>query len=132
MPSSATLAKLRHWRLNSASAHWLDRVMVLAGVAVIVVTVADSLISWPSNAIWISPSSLEHAMAFVLIPTWVWLMLGFALLHRRGSNRPRLRGVGTGRVVGLVMLSVLCLAVVIGGFIIGGAKGSLRVEPLHR
>lgn len=103
--------------------------MAVAGLAIIAVAAADSLVTWSSNTIWISPTSLEHAMAFVLIPAWIWLLLGSAILYSGHGKRLQLRRIGRGPTAALAALALFCLTVVVGGFVIGGDKGSLRVLP---
>ncbi len=127
--SSDVLASLRQWRLRSRVAASLDLIVAVAGFGMITVAAIDSLITWPSNTIWIRPAVLQHAMAFVLIPGWIWFLLGSAILYGRGRNRRELRRLGRRRIAGLVALAAFCLAVIIGGFVIGGDKGSLRVLP---
>ena len=95
----------------------------------IAVAAADSVVTWFSNTIWISPTSLEHAMAFVVIPGWIWLLLGSAILYSRDGRRLQLRRLSRGPTAALAMLAAFCLAVIVGSFAIGGAKGSLRVLP---
>src|SRR3954470_15417569 len=126
---SRALASVREWRLRSRAAGVLDLIMAMAGVGIITVAAIDSLVTWPSDTIWISPMSLEHAMAFLVIPGWSWLLFGCAILPSWDSQRFDLRRIGRRRATGLVMTATVCLAVVVGGFLIGGAKGHVRVLP---
>lgn len=105
----------------------LDLATAAAGVALIVVEATDSLITWPSDRIWISPSTLEHASAFLLVP-WVWLVLGSAIAYG-GRHAPLGPPVGRRRTAVLAALAAFCLTVIIGGLITGWAKGSVRVLP---
>src|SRR3954471_9990151 len=107
----------------------LDLIMGVAGLGMITVAAVDSLVSWQSNTIWISPTSLEHGMAFVLIPGWIWLLLGSAVLYSRDRSGAQLARMGRGRAATLAVIATFCLAVIVGGFVIGGDKGSLRVLP---
>src|SRR3954468_22710376 len=126
---SRALASFREWRLRSRAAGVLDLIMAMAGVVIITVAAVDSLVTWPSDAIWISPMPLEHAMAFLVIPGWSWLLFGCAILPSWDSQRFDLRRIGHSRATGLVLTATVCLAVVVGGFVIGAAKGHLRVLP---
>src|SRR4051794_13252313 len=126
---SRALASVREWRLSSRAARVLDLIMAMAGAGVITGGAVDSLGAWAAGAVWISPMSLEHAMAFLVIPGWSWLLFGCAILPSWDSQRFDLRRIGRRRATGLVMTATVCLAVVVGGFLIGGAKGHVRVLP---
>src|SRR3954453_3626483 len=123
------MESLRQWRLRARVAGGVALIMGVAGLGMITVAAADSLVSWQSNTIWISPTSLEQGMAFVLIPGWIWLLLGSAVLYSRDRGGAQLARMGRGRAATLAVIATFCLAVIVGGFVIGGDKGHLRVLP---
>src|SRR3954453_9001744 len=90
---SIALASVREWRLRSRAAGVLDLIMAMAGVGIITFAAIDILVTWPSDAIWISPMSLEHAMAVLVIPGWSWLLLVSAILTSWDSQRFELRRI---------------------------------------
>jgi hypothetical protein len=128
-------SRVGRWRVRSPWAAVTDWIMVVAGAAIISVAAADSLVSWPSDTIWITSSRLERIVGIVLLPAWIWLMASVVMVFGipRGPKRtfltprPRKLHWRGRRAKLLAVIALFCLGVVVGGFVIGGAKGSLRV-----
>jgi hypothetical protein len=128
-------SRVGRWRVGSPWAAVTDWIMVVAGAAIISVAAADSLASWPSDTIWIPPSRLEQIVGIVLVPAWIWLMASVVMVFGipRGPKRtfltprPRKLHWRGRRAKLLAVIALFCLGVVVGGFVVGGAKGRLRV-----
>ena len=129
--------RVGRWRVRSPWAAVTDWIMVVAGAAIISVAAADSLVSWPSDTIWITPSRLEQIVGIVLVPAFIWLMASVLIVfgiprgpkHTFLTPRPRKLHWRGRRAKLLAVIALFCLGVVVGGFVVGGAKGSLRVTP---
>jgi hypothetical protein len=128
-------SRVGRWRVRSPWAAVTDWIMVVAGAAIISVAAADSLLSWPSDTIWIPPSRLEQIVGIVLVPAFIWLMVSVVMVFGipRGPKRtfltprPRKLHWRGRRAKLLAVIALFCLGVVVGGFVVGGAKGRLRV-----
>jgi hypothetical protein len=122
--------RFARWRLGSRLFAAVDGLVIALGGLVIVVPLVVALASWPSNRVLVAPTHLEHWAAVVLLPTWAWLIASAMLVYGvKQENyrspwgpRPRARAF-------LVMtaLGVVSLGTIIGGLVVGAAKGSLRV-----
>jgi hypothetical protein len=130
-------SRVGRWRVRSPWAAVTDWIMVVAGAAIISVAAADSLVSWASDTIWITPSRLEQIVGIVLVPAFIWLMASVLMVfdiprgpkHTFLTPRPRKLHWRGRRAKLLAVIALFCLGVVVGGFVVGGAKGSLRVTP---
>jgi hypothetical protein len=128
-------SRVGRWRVGSPWAAVTDWIMVVAGAAIISVAAADSLVSWPSDTIWITPSRLEQIVGIVLVPAFIWLMASVVMVFDipRGPKgtflipRPRKLHWRGWRAKLLAVIALFCLGVTVGGFVNGGAEGSLRV-----
>lgn len=124
-------------RLRSKACYAVDVVVFCLGAVLLVVPVLDSVVSWPSNAVLIEASTLEHLAAVLLIPAWAWILISVAMLigsrarratQDRDGRRWRLRNV---HVTPIVLIFAALLLLIVGvitvGFVIGADKGSLRI-----
>ncbi|WP_329561036.1 hypothetical protein [Kitasatospora sp. NBC_01266] len=143
--TTTTLARLAQWRTGSRICAAIDVAAGAAGAVLLLVAAGDSLVSWPSNRVLLGHDDLSHIAGAILIPCWVWLIGSLALVTgvsparrskteraaRRAVEKEIWRAMFPGRRVriGLGVAAVLCLGVVVGGFVVGGAKGSARTLP---
>jgi hypothetical protein len=117
-----------HWRLRSRLCAVADMIGVAAGISLYVVTGIDSVVSWPSNQVLLSEPDLSTVAAVLLLPTWLWLIFSAGMV----SGRTRYWGLSQIPVrprTCFAAAAAVCAAVVAGGFVIGAAKGSVRILP---
>lgn len=121
------------WRVRSPFCEVLDALTAFAGLVLTVLSAADSIASWHSDYVLVTPSTLEHVAGAILLPTWPWMIVSAWMVIGVRSGRlldlPRWLGM---RRRGIVVFSVavaLVLAIVVTCFVLGAAKGSLRVLP---
>jgi len=76
--------------------------------------------------------ALSRVAGILLLPSWPWLIVSavmvFGVNARRSRSRPALRIPAWPRVW-LVAGAVVAVAVIVGGFAVGAAKGAVRVLP---
>jgi hypothetical protein len=116
------------WRLRSRWCAAADMIGVAAGISLYAVAGIDSVVSWPSNQVLLSEPDLSSIAAVLLVPTWLWVILSAGMVSGRTQSwglsqmpvRPR---------TCFVAAAVVAVAVVGGGFVIGAAKGSVRILP---
>jgi hypothetical protein len=116
------------WRLRSRSCAVADMIGAAAGISLYAVAGIDSVVSWPSNQVLLSDPNLSTLTAVLLGPTWVWLIFSVGMVSWQTQSwslsqmpaRPR-----TCFVAG----AVVCVAVVAGGYVVGAAKGAVRILP---
>jgi hypothetical protein len=120
-------------------------VAAAAGGGLFVIAAVDSVVSWPSNRVLLSEPDLSRVAAVLLLPGWLWLFVSFPMVfgmpkrdrHRRGRSARR----ATDRLVwgapwsslpmraGLGLAALVCAVVVVGGSVVGAAKGHARLLP---
>lgn len=137
--------RFTQWRLRSRACAIGDIVAAAAGAGLFVIAAVDSLASWPSNRVLLSEPGLARVAAVLLAPSWLWLFVSFPMVFgipRRNPDRRRrsttratdrpIRGAPWSSLpirFGLGLAAVVCVVVVVGGFIVGAAKGHTRVRP---
>ena len=86
------------------------------------------MVSWPSNQVLLSDPDLSAIAAVLLGPTWVWLILSAGMVP--GWTRSwRLSQMPARPRTCFAAAAVVCVAVVAGGFVLGAAKGAVRILP---
>ena len=116
------------WRLRSRLRAVADMIGVAAGISIYAVTGIDSVVSWPSNQVLISEPNLSSIAGVLLIPTWVWLIFSVGMAHDRTGSW-RLSQLPARPRTCLAAAAAVCVAVVAGGFVLGAAKGAVRILP---
>lgn len=120
------------WRVRSRTCAAIDVVVLCVGVLLFLVPLVDSVLSWPGNWVLISASRLGPIAAIFLVPTWLWV-LGSMYFEAAARTPPRdnwyrtVMKSPTVRAFGV--LALLLLTVLLVGYAIGWATGSLRVLP---
>ncbi|GAA1223152.1 hypothetical protein GCM10009665_11810 [Kitasatospora nipponensis] len=143
--NSTTSARLARWRTRSRLCAAIDLVAGAGGAALLLLAAVDSLVSWPSNRVLLTHGNLAGIAGAILLPFWLWLIASFALVmggksrslgrEERAAYRAAQKQIWRAmfphrRVrIGLGTVALLCLAVVVGGFAVGGSNGSARVLP---
>lgn len=123
--------RLSAWRVRSRWTATYDALVIAAGTLLIAITIIDSVATWPSNLILITPKALERMGGVLLLLTWPWILLSAAMLF--GTTRSRqlkIRGwLKRARWVNalLAFLLICCAAAIVGGAVIGWDKGSVRI-----
>lgn len=141
--NSATLVRLARWRTRSRVCAVIDLAAGAGGAALLLLAAVDSLASWPSNRVMLSHDDLSDIAGATLIPLWFWLIASLALVvgvsrPRRGKEERAARRAAEKQIwgamfphrrvrIGLGIVALLCLGVVVGGFAVGGSKGSARM-----
>lgn len=122
------------WRLRSRACAVIDLIVAAAGSGLVALAAVDSVVSWPANHVLVTDRQLARVAGIVLGPGWPWLfasvIMVFGLRQRRWDTRPRSL---TPRIrrwrTGLLVAGAFCVAVVVGGFVVGAGKGDVRVLP---
>jgi hypothetical protein len=132
------------WRIRSRACAVGDMVAAAAGAALFVLVAVDSVASWPSDRVLLDDDVLSRVAGVVLIPCWNWLLVSLlvlGVLRAPRDKQKRSAGRATKRMIwrtmypslpmrlGLGLACVVCATVVVGGFVVGGAKGGARVLP---
>lgn len=94
----------------------------------------DAIATFWSNTVLVYPAALEHISGALLLPTWPWIIISaWMLLGTSPQNwRRPLDGIAspTWRAsIPYVVVFGAIVAVLVAGFILGAAKGSLRTLP---
>ena len=113
------------WRLRSRSCGIADVIAAAAAISVYAVAGIDDVVSWPSNQVLLSDPDLVRIAVVLLAPTLVWLIVSAGMVYGRMQSwrlSPRPRAC-------IVAAAVVCAAVIVGGFMVGSAKGAVRVLP---
>jgi hypothetical protein len=128
-------------RLGAAFARWwwhsrfFDAVYVAiaaAGAVLFFLVVLDSAASWPTDHVLIAPGTLEQVAAWLILPAWVVMLIS---LFGVGATRHRSSKLGfppdwSVRRRATTVICVLLLGMfVVGNFLLGADKGSVRVLP---
>jgi hypothetical protein len=116
------------WRLRSRSCAVADMMGAAAGISLYAVAGIDSVVSWPSNQVLLSDPDLSPLAGVLLMPTWVWLLISLGLVSPHTQSWSLSRMPARPRTC-LVAAAVVCVAVVVGGFVLGAAKGAVRILP---
>ena len=129
------------WRSRSRLCTVLDWFVGAAGLVLTVVPAFDSVVSWPRNTVLVYPGALERLAGALLLPSWAWvlgsswMLAGIPARGRRSANLPVRQSWGRlgeswKRVLrSVVVAGMVVAAIVVVGFVLGAAKGSLRVLP---
>ncbi|MDA8397459.1 MAG: hypothetical protein M0Z29_06365 [Actinomycetota bacterium] len=127
--------RFANWRTHSVLARRADDLVTIAGIALILLSLADSIGSFWHNHVYIHPAALEHFAAILLIPCWLWTLVSawmVAGIPRRNDNRwpsMRWRSFASRQAIPWVAALAAIIAVLVIGFTLGAAKGSLRILP---
>ena len=116
------------WRLLSGACAVADIIGAAAGISLFAVVGIDSVVSWPSNQVLLSDPDLSAIAAVLLGPTWVWLIFSAGMAYDRMRSW-RLSQVPARYRICFAAAAVVCVAVVAGGFVVGAAKGAVRILP---
>jgi hypothetical protein len=116
------------WRLRSRSCAVADMTGAAAAISLYAVAGIDSVVSWPSNQVLLSDPDLSGIAAVLLGPTWVWLILSAGMVSGR-TRSWRLSQMPARPRACFAAAAVVCVAVIAGGFVLGAAKGAVRILP---
>ena len=116
------------WRLRSRWCAVADVIGVAVGVGVYAVAGIDSVVSWPSNRVLLSDPVLSSIALVLFVPTWLWLIMSAGMISDRAQFWtpwqlpiwPRICFAAAG---------VVCAVVICGGYVVGAAKGAVRILP---
>jgi len=115
-------------RLRSRACAVADMIGAAAGISLYAVVGIDSVVSWPSNQVLLSEPDLSTIAGVLLVPTWVWLIFSVGMLPGR-TRSWRLSQLPARPRTCFAAAAVVCVAVVAGGFVLGAAKGAVRILP---
>ena len=115
-------------RLRSRACAVADMIGAAAGIGLYAVVGIDSVVSWPSNQVLLSAPDLSAIAGVLLVPTWVWLIFSAGMAHDRTGSW-RLSQLPARPRTCLAAAAAVCVAVVAGGFVLGAAKGAVRILP---
>jgi hypothetical protein len=99
-----------------------------AGISLYAVVGIDSVASWPSNQVLLSDPDLSTIAGVLFVPTWVWLIFSVGMVLGR-TRSWRLSQLPARPRTSFAAAAVVCVAVVAGGFVLGAAKGAVRILP---
>jgi len=116
------------WRLRSRSCGVADVIAAAAAISLYAVAGIDSVVSWPSNQVLLSDPDLVRIAIVLLAPTLVWLIVSAGMVYGRMQTW-RLSQLPARPRACIVAAAVVCAAVIVGGFMVGAAKGSVRILP---
>jgi hypothetical protein len=116
------------WRLRSRACAVADVIGVAAGISLYAVAGIDSVVSWPSDQVLLSDPDLSTIAGVLLVPTWVWLIFSAGMVSGR-TRSWRLSQLPARPRICFAAAAVVCVAVVAGGFVLGAAKGAVRILP---
>ena len=105
-----------------------DVIAAAAAISLYAVAGIDSVVSWPSNQVLLSDPDLSSVAAVLLGPTWLWLIFSAGMVSDRARSWRLSRMPARPRAC-FAAAAVVCAAVVAGGFVVGVAKGAVRVLP---
>ena len=121
-------SELTQWRLRSRSCAVADMTGAAAAISLYAVAGIDSVVSWPSNQVLLSDPDLSRVALVLLAPTLVWLIASAGMVPDRAQYL-RLSQLPARSRACIVAAAVVCAAVIAGGFVLGAAKGAVRVLP---
>ena len=116
------------WRLRSRSCGVADVIAVAAAISLYAVAGIDDVVSWPSNRVLLSDPDLVRIAMVLLAPTLVWLIVSAGMVYGRTQSWG-LSQLPAGSRACVVAAAVVGAAVIVGGFMVGAAKGSVRILP---
>jgi hypothetical protein len=116
------------WRLRSRSCGVADMIAAAAAISLYAVAGIDSVVSWPSNQVLLSDPELDRIAVVLLAPTLVWLIVSAGMVYGRMQSW-RLSQLPAGPRACIVAAAAVCAAVIVGGLMVGAAKGSVRILP---
>jgi hypothetical protein len=116
------------WRLRSRACAVADLIAAAAAISLYAVAGIDSVVSWPSNQVLLSDPDLSPLAGVLLMPTWVWLLISLGVVSQPTQSWSLSRMPARPRIC-LAAAAVVCVAVVVGGFVLGAAKGAVRILP---
>jgi hypothetical protein len=116
------------WRLRSRSCAVADVIAAAAAISVYAVAGIDDVVSWPSNQVLLGDPDLVRIAVVLLAPTLVWLIVSAGMVYGRAQSW-RLSQLPARPRACIVAAAVVCAAVIVGGFMVGSAKGAVRVLP---
>jgi hypothetical protein len=99
-----------------------------AGISLYAVAGIDSVVSWPSNQVLLSDPDLSRVAAVLFAPPLLWLIASAGMVPDR-TRYWRLSQLPAWSRVCFVAAAVVCAAVIAGGFVLGAAKGAVRILP---
>jgi hypothetical protein len=126
------------WRARSRAGFAVDSVVLVLGCVLLLCALADSVVSWPADDVLISAPDLERLGAIILVPSWIWILASgvilFGFRNKRGTTdwkklKPGRALLKRPMVLAFFGLALLVFFVIVVGFVIGAAKGSLRILP---
>jgi hypothetical protein len=127
-PGNEVTQSQSQWRLRSRSCAVADMIGAGAGISLYAVAGLDSVVSWPSNQVLLSDPDLSALAGVLLLPTWVWLIFSLGMVSRQTQSWRLSQMLARPRTC-FVAAAVVCVAVVVGGFVLGAAKGAVRILP---
>ena len=116
------------WRLRSRSCAVADVIAVAAAISLYAVAGIDDVVSWPSNQVLLSDPDLVRIAVVLLAPTLLWLIVSAGMVYGRMQSWRLSQPPARPRAC-IVAAAVVCAAVIVGGFMVGSAKGAVRVLP---
>ena len=121
------------WRVRSVIARLIDAAVAAAGVTLIGTSLIDAVGTFWKNKVFIYPATLEHLAGALLLPCWPWIIISAGMIwgipRRRGNQWQSRRLVSWRPAAPWAATFAVIVAVIVIGFILGAAKGSLRVLP---
>jgi hypothetical protein len=121
-------SELTQWRLRSRSCAVADMTGAAAGISLYAVAGIDSVVSWPSNQVLLSDPDLSRVATVRFAPPFLWLIASAGMVPGR-TRYWRLSQLPAWSRACFVAAAVVCAAVIAGGFVLGAAKGAVRVLP---
>jgi hypothetical protein len=121
-------SELAQWRLRSRSCAVADMIGAAAAISLYAVAGIDSVVSWPSNQVLLSDPDLSRIAAVLFAPPFLWLIASAGMVPDR-TRSWRLSQLPAWSRACLAAAAAVCAAVIAGGFVLGAAKGAVRVLP---
>ena len=116
------------WRLRSRSCAVADVIAVAAAISLYAVAGIDSVVSWPSNQVLLSDPDLSRVATVLFVPPFLWLIVSAGMVPDR-TRYWRLSQLPAWPRACFAAAAAVCAAVIVGGFVLGAAKGAVRVLP---
>jgi hypothetical protein len=141
------------WRVRSSGCAAVDALFLAAGLVLLGIVAADCVRSWPANDVLVSAPQLARIAGLIVAPGWLWLIASAFLLRRdlapfRAPFGERLRAMHWDRSrrpawarppawawrpawarTCIAVIAAASAGVIIGSYVVGGAKGSSRTLP---
>lgn len=135
LPASWPRTRFSNWRARSPFAHFTDAVVGGAGVALIGASLLDAVGTFWDTHVFFYPSPLEHFAAALLLPCWPWMIISAWMIggtprrHQGQRWKQTWSAVNSSRSAPWTAAFGVIVVVLVIGFILGAAKGSLRILP---